>query len=442
MKKIILWSVVLILIIGMAGAAFWWLRRPQIITLSDGTKLTLLGVDYGKHHKFPTVKTTGRRMNGGGGTIDTTNDTLVVWILSEHKANQWPNYQVVVYDKAETACVTSQSSESRQVKEGMEIMGIQLNAFPRRDSKMILRIMNYGQRGEQIAKGQFIVSNPARGKTFPRWTAESLPDLQSDGDLDVTLTQLAADAPSPYNRGNGIPKNDPINKTVQLAFDLRQKGQSATNWQPVSVETSDATGNNVKGWINRNYRNGQSEGYFYQPGLWPNEPAWKVRLEFSRSGGFDAGELWSVTNIPVRAGSQQDVQNYWSWNNQNSRRTNTAFAETTINGIHVKLFPVIEYTNPNQFNGNNGRSSKVVSVILRTDPDPETSGMRMTPLAITDDQGHELHSQGSSWGGGNYQYEFPAPRAGTQSLNVTIALHQSRFVEFTVKPQKAAATGP
>jgi hypothetical protein len=437
MKKIILWSIVSILVIGLAGAGIWWLRRPQIILLNDGTKLTLLGVDYGKHHKFPKAATTSRR-NGGGGTFDTTNDTLVVWILTDHKPNQWPNYQVVAYDKAETACVTSQSSNSRQVKNGEEIMGVQLNAFPRRDSKIILRIMNYGPRGEQIAKGQFVVSNPARGKTFPRWTADSLPNTQSDGDLDVTLTQLVADAPSPYNRGNGIPKNDPINKTVQIAFDLQQKNQSATNWQPVSVETTDATGNNVKGWINRNYRNGQSMGYFYQPGLWPDEPAWKVRLEFSRTAGFDAGELWSVTNIPVRMGSEQDVQNYWSWGNQNSRRTNTAFAETTLNGVHVKLFPVIEYANQNMGN----RGGKALSLILRVNPDPETSGMRLTTLSVTDDQGHPLQNRGSSWGGGNYQYEFPAPRYAIQSLNVTIALHQSRFVEFTVKPQKAAANGP
>jgi hypothetical protein len=439
MKKIILWSVASVLVIGILAASIWWLRRPQIITLSDGTKLTLLGVDYGKHHKFPKLSTTSQRMNGGG-TFDTTNDTLVVWIMSEHKANQWPNYQVLAYDKAGTACVTSQSSNSRQIKNGMEVMGVQLNAFPRRDSKIILRIMNYGQRGQQVAKGQFIVSNPARGKSFPKWSPESLPDLQSDGDLDVTLTKLVADATSPYNRGNGIPKNDPINKTVQLAFDLQQKGQSTTNWHPVSVETTDATGNYVKGWINQNYQNGQPTGYFYQPGLWPDEPAWKVRLEFSRTAGFAADELWSVTNIPVREGSQQDVQSYWSYNNQNSRRTNAAFAETTVNGIHVKLFPVIEYANQNMGNGGSG---KVVAVILKTDPDPETSGMRMTPLAITDDQGHKLNNQGASWGGGNYQYQFPAPRSGTQSLNVTIALHQSRFVEFTVKPQKAAAAnGP
>ena len=249
----------------------------------------------------------------------------------------------------------------------------------------------------------------------------------------MTLTKLVANAPSPYNRGNGIPKNDPMNKSVQIDFDARQKGQSATNWRPVRVTTSDATGNQVTGWINQNYQNGQATGYFYQPGLWPDEPAWNVKLEFSRTSGFNDDELWSVTNIPVHAGSQQDVQNYWSWGNQmNSGRQNTAFAETTINGIQVKLFPAIQYTNPNRGNEGNG---KVVAIILKTDPDAETAGTRLTPLTVTDDQGHKLSNQGASWGGGNYQYEFPEPR-NIESVNVTITLHKSRFVEFTVKPAK------
>jgi hypothetical protein len=104
-----------------------------------------------------------------------------------------------------------------------------------------------------------------------------------------------------------------------------------------------------------------------------------------------------------------------------------------------KLFPAIQYTGQNQFPGGNG---KVVGILITTDPDAESAGMRMTPLSMTDDQGRTLNNQGSSWGGGNYQYEFGEPR-NVQSVNITIALHKSRFVEFTVKPQKAAATnGP
>src|ERR1700722_19489284 len=169
MKKIIFWSAVSILIIGVLAASIWWLRRPQTVTLSDGVKLTLLGVDYGTHHKFPAVKTAGGR-NGGPTSFDTTNDTLVVWILSEHKANQWPNYQVLACDKAATACVANWSRNSRQIKNGMEIMAVQLDAFPRRERNIYLRIMSYGQRGQQVAKGRFVISNPARGKFFETWT--------------------------------------------------------------------------------------------------------------------------------------------------------------------------------------------------------------------------------------------------------------------------------
>ena len=60
MKKIILWSIVSLMIAGIAVDAFLWLRKPQIITLSDGTKLTLLGVTYGKHHVAPKIKIAGR----------------------------------------------------------------------------------------------------------------------------------------------------------------------------------------------------------------------------------------------------------------------------------------------------------------------------------------------------------------------------------------------
>jgi hypothetical protein len=292
---------------------------------------------------------------------------------------------------------------------------------------MILRAMSYGQRGQQVAKGQFVISNPVREKTFSKWIPDPLPNMQSDGDLDVTLNKFVANAQSPYNRGNGVKKDDPMNKCVQIDFDIEQKGQSATNWRPVQVGTTDATGNYIKGWINDYRPNGQKDGYFYQPGLWPDEPAWKIRMEFSRTSGFNDDELWSVTNVPVRA-SDRDAWSSYSGNLNNSSKTSAPFAETTINGVHVKMFQALQYKSQ-MGNG------KVVGIFFKTDPDAESAGMRLTPLIVTDDQGRKLNNQGASWGGGNYQYEFPEPR-NIESVNVTIALHKSRFVEFTVKPTK------
>ena len=428
MKKIILWTIVSVVIAGIAVDAYLWFHKPQIIKLSDGTKLTFVGVTYGKHHVPPKIKIAGRSSRGNGARLDSTNDTLVVWIEAEHKPNQYPNFELAVYDKANTACATSSLRTQSQVKNGVDVMGFRLDAFPRWDGKMILRVISYGQRGQQASKEQFVVSNPA-GRSYAKWATDPIPDTQSDGDLSVTLTKLVAGAQSPYNRGNGVTRNDPLNKCVQLDFDFQQKGQSMTHWRPVRVVTSDAAGNSIQGWINGYYQNGQTSGYQYREGLWPDEPAWKLRVEFSRISGFSDDEVWAVTNVPVQPGTQQDVQNAWNSNWNSSGKSNSAFAETTVNGIHVKLFPAIQYQDQN----NGGGQS--VSYSLKADPDPEAQGMRLTPLKISDDQGRELQNRGSSWGGGNYQYQYSNAR-NVKALNLTIVIHKSRYVEFTVKPSK------
>jgi hypothetical protein len=423
--KIALWTGISVLVAGIVIAGFFWLGRPQVITLTDGTKLTLLGVTYGRHHVAPKMKIAGRSVRRGGTRLDTTNDTLVIWIEAAHKPNRWPNYELLVYDPADTACVSTWARTQSQVNSSVNLQGFMLEAYPRWDRKMILRAMTWGNGGQRVSQGRFVVSNPARRGPFPRWTPEPLPDAQSDGDLDVTLTELVAGAPSPYNRGNRSSRNDPMNKGVQVAFDVQQNGLSATNWRPVQVVTSDAAGNRVSGWINDYRPNGERAGYFYQAGLWPEERAWKLRVEFSRTSGFNAGEIWTVADVPVRAGTQQEVWNDWG----NSRGTRAAFAETTLTGIHVKLFPAIQFSDQNQ----NGQRN--VSFLLKTDPDAQAQGMRLTLLKVTDDQNRRLENRSSSWGGGSYQYQFPEAR-NTETLNITLALHKSRFVEFTVKPAK------
>ena len=64
--KIIIGSIVSLVIAGIAVDAFLWLRKPQVIKLSDGTKLTLVGVTYGKHHVPPKAKIAGRSSRGNG----------------------------------------------------------------------------------------------------------------------------------------------------------------------------------------------------------------------------------------------------------------------------------------------------------------------------------------------------------------------------------------
>lgn len=428
MKKIILWSIVSLVIAGIAVDAFLWLRKPQVIKLSDGTKLTLLNVEYGKHHKYPAVKTKSgvRRGNGGPSSFDTTNDSLVVWILQEYKGNQWPNYQLFTYDRAETACVGNWGRNSmRQVNQTVAISGVQLDAYPRWDRKIILRVgaWNNNGGGMQEAKGQFVISNPARVHSFAKWTPEPMPDTQSDGDLNVTLTKFNNGVPG-FNSGRGVSSKDPMSKAVFAAFHCEQKGVTVTNWQVMRIETSDATGNRVQNssWSTSRDENGDAT-MTYQWGLWPAESPWKLRVEMSRTSGFNDGETWTVTNVPVQPGTWNDLMNP----SFRGSRTNAAVAETTLNGIHLKLFPAIQITGQNF-----GIGQRQGGIRVTTGPDlPD--GYRLSILA-TDEQGRTLQGWGPNGGGGNYTEQIQNLRA--KALTITVALHKSRFVEFTVKPAK------
>jgi hypothetical protein len=416
----------MVLILGLAASGYWWISRPQVITLPGGNKMTLIGVTYGTHHVAPKIKINGKLTRGNGTQLNSTNDTLVVWVEAQFKANHYPN-QFIVYDQANTACgVSTWPSTQLQINNTATIMGYMFNAYPRWDRSMIIHVIPGGPGGQRVAKELFVISNP-KPVPVPKWTPESLPDTQSDGDLAVTLTKLVAGAQMPLPRGD-VPQTDPFNKCVQLDFEFQQKGQSMTNWRPMRVVTSDATGNSLQSLINPYYQNGQSSGVFYEPGLWPDEPAWKLRVEFSRTSDFSDNEIWSVTNVPVHPGTQQDTQNIW---NSNSGRSWPAFAEATINGIHLKLFPAIQYQD--QIGGGGGGQS--LSFSLKADPDPEAQAIGLTVVKANDDQGRDLQNRGSAWGGGSYQYQYANDR-NVKSLNLSLAIHKNRFFEFTVKPEK------
>jgi hypothetical protein len=148
----------------------------------------------------------------------------------------------------------------------------------------------------------------------------------------------------------------------------------------------------------------------------------------SRTAGFSNDEVWSVTNLPVNPGSQQDL---WNFGNGN-RRTPPAFAETALNGIHLKIYPAIQFTNMNYGSGEKPGG-------FRVQADETLDGMQLTLATATDENGRPIPFYGGSGGGGNSRQIQLQNLRNAKFLNVTVALHKSRFVEFTVKPVAAAA---
>jgi len=433
MKKIILCCAGLILLAGIVAAAMYWELRPQVITLKDGTKLTLVGVTYGTHHVFKGLRAPGSFTPHGRTTLNTSNDTVVVWIEAQHKGENrfgYNNYQLFVYDPENTACVSTWQTTSKHIKAGTDVQAFTLNAYPRRDSKIIVRIGSWGNGGGmKLAKGEFVVSNPGP-RSFTEWQPDPMPDTQSDGDLDVTLTKCVMGGRGFFFGGGDNSAKDPMHKGVQVAFHTVQNGTVATNWQPVAVETSDATGNKtaMSSWSNGQHDTNNDPMLTYQWGLWPSEPAWKLRVEMSRTSGFTEAETWAVGSVPIHKGSWQDL-----WNSpgmrfgraQRNSGTNSAFAQGMINGYHISVFPALQITDQNWGQGHPG------GLHVEVDPDI-TNGYRLTMLA-TNERGRNLQTWGTSGGGGRYITQFQ-DLGDTKSLNVTIAIHKSRFVEFTVKP--------
>jgi hypothetical protein len=438
--KILLWSVVSILIIGLAAGAYWWLSRPQVITFNDDARVTLLAVQYGKRHAPPTVKASStpaaRAPARGRGSFTTTNDTLVLWVRQQYDAsgNQYHSFQYYVYDKANTACVQTYSRNySGGNQRGNDVVAVQFSAFPRRQGKLVVRVQEQGNGGQEMSEQKFVISNPARD-SFAKWTAEPLPTTKEDDDLSVTLKKLTAGANLAITRNQDNP-DDPANKGAEAVFRVERNGKPVSNWEPVSVETSDATGNqltvnkvNQNGWQNgwaQNAWANDEDKFAYQYALWPDEPAWKIKVEFSQQSDFSPGEIWTAQNVPVQPGRQQDFLNFGG---RPQATNSTAAAETDLNGFHLKVFPARQFTDVAPNNWMQG------GLIVQVSPDV-SKGYRMN-VKVTDDQNNEV--QMSDYGTtrnnnlATFRYQLRDIN-GLTNLNVVVAIHKSRFVEFTAK---------
>lgn len=428
MKKILLLSSIVVLLLAIGAGVFWWSNRPQVVTFSDGAKLTLLKVDYGRRHAPPPVKSaTGARARRGN-SFTTSENTLVLWIQEKYDPNEYHNFQYYVYDQANTACIQTYGYGGGNNR-GSEVVGVRIDAFPRRDSKFYVRAMENGSSGQEISEKRFVISNPAR-RSFTDWTADSLPATKTDDDLSVTLNKLVAGAPAPYQQDQ-VDDNDAMNKAVQAVFHVERNGKPVTDWQPVTAEMSDATGNDIHAWVSRNDWQNGDDAVTFQNALWPNEKAWKMRLEFSQQSDFADSEIWKVQSIPVQPGRRQDF-----WNYNRIARTNTPVAETDMNGFHLRIFPAKEFTDapPN--------SQPDGGIIVESTPRlPE--GMHLTVAKLTDEQGNNVGSWTGGWNGSEkaafYQISLQDV-AGAKSLNLQLAVHKSRYVEFTAKPEMASST--
>ncbi|HEX5398420.1 MAG TPA: hypothetical protein VFY06_05160 [Verrucomicrobiae bacterium] len=496
--KILLWSVVSIFIVILAVGLYWWWSRPQVFTFNDGSKLTLVGVDYGRRNHVPRggppPATAGGSPSRGvvPRSFTTPNDTLVVWARAKYDSNPtspnpYYNFQLAVYDKAGTACALAFGSTMSGNRQANDMLMFQFQAFPRREGKLYFRALENGSGGQEMSENKLAVSNPARGKSHPKWTPDPVPDTQSDGDLAVTLTKLVAGVAMRYQRDRDN-ADDAMNKGIQVSYRVERDGKPVRNWTPMSLETTDATGNRTLISYGANGGNQVQwkgdEGTLTCPnGLWPDEPAWKLRVQMTQTADFSSDEQWTAQNVPVVPGSQETfngmagvrgrvvVRNGVVTQLPNPSGDNapppTPCAEADLGGHHIKIFPAVQFTNlparpPNLPANAVFTQPQQTGLMIQIQPavvnyvgrmngtQPPGDAMSVTLAKVTDGQGGEIQTYSSGWsstGAGGADsistYRFTLRDIGSvTNITATIALHKDRFFEFTVKPEKATSAEP
>lgn len=297
-------------------------------------------------------------------------------------------------------------------------------AFPRREKLVGLRILlpatTTAEGWEKVA--EFEVENPAHQK-YPQWVPEALPITKSDGDLKVELVKFVTGLtwskqprPATGNERAG----------TQMEFRVLKDGKTNHGWRAATVEIADATGNRwtphpietIEQWDD-----GQ-ETLWVDQGLWSGEAAWKLRVEYVRAWDFDPAETVKFRDVPIPAPMESI----------------TLTNQAVLNGLEVSLGTITGTQREQPRNLKWLQTKQAVNVLVQVKNLPPNK--RITLAAVTDPNGGRLQ-----WENANERWQNDKQVYGlrvspeVKSVNLTVVVQASRYVEFLAKPKDARTAG-
>ena len=162
-------------------------------------------------------------------------------------------------------------------------------AFPRRDRKFRLVVVD-NPWGNVPGSGrsppvELLVANPAPRPAAANWSVEPLPVTRTQGSVSFILSKVSFESNSPT--GNF----DDNAKTMDTDFKVREEGRPSADWQAVSTELYDGSGNFI---------NEDQQSYLYHS-LCPREPAWKLKARFfgSKDSHAASNAVWTLHGLRV-----------------------------------------------------------------------------------------------------------------------------------------------
>jgi hypothetical protein len=183
------------------------------------------------------------------------------------------------------------------------------------------------------------------------------------------------------------------------------------------IVLSDATANVWKSppWKNNLYvvHSETSDAATFRGGLASDEPAWKVRAEFSRESGFTSDELWESEPIAIPSEGQTSEQVFL---------TNWPGVKMYL-GFRGKNAQARSIVPPA------GHEQLMVSLVSTVSPAP-----RLTLVKAVDENNRRVAHRLDLDDSEEFSVFGLSLPSEAHYLRFTFALHKSRFVQFLAKP--------
>jgi len=437
-----------VLLVTAVGALLLvWLTReaqPRTWPLPDGSVLSLGKVTFGANHVFrygnrwqdflyPIVPQAMRnKFHFKVATLTSgRTDSIVVWLQRSTRtskprftrlAGPKPFCLAVLDEHGLESSLLDASGSISILAAGRDIIGLELHDYPHRARRIGIRI--YSQKPEGTFIGEFTFRNKTK-EDYPVWHPEPLPVSKHANDLEVSLLKLESGTAEDFP---AMPEATGATAALTRAtFAIREKNLTDQNWSVTRILATSASGERRGSPGGRSW--GSIHSVDFQGPLWVDEPAWKLRVEVSRTTNYPPGQIWKITGVPVPQ-TKQLVGG--------GALTNMYQAELEFLGLSAPgaLLPSRHVAVDARWNAH-----------IRT-PYP-VDELRFSLIEVRDQLGHigELRGVRSTTSDGGrgitpremlYAFGFDLPE-GAETLDLTFAVTRSVYVDFQVRPTLAKA---
>jgi len=296
--------------------------------------------------------------------------------------------------------------------------------IPRRSRVLQLNLYPYGG-----GVGSISIPNPLYGK-YPQWKPEPIPAVKRAGDLEVRLDDFMA--VRQVGGGSTIKADGslgiPYNPGTKFDFSVRSSRGTNEVWGLQSAELGDATGNVLKAWYGSiplevqgfpppQLNEWAAYSQSFEGTLWPDEAAWRLKLELKHASGFGPEEIVTFKNVPVPA----------------MGTTNNTPISKNAGGIQIVLTRFVRWPETMMNPRGGGQMASYITVELPGKP----KGVALDFLSMKADAGKPEKYGSSEPDIFSYTVGVKSIPANAKTMDFTFVVQKTRAVEFLVKPPKA-----